>query len=211
MSVEPVRVGLVGAGRATRRISLPNLQAIPAVEVVAVCNARMESAQQVAAEFGIGDVVSDWEAMVERNDLDAIWIGTPPLMHAPVAIAALDRGKHVFCQARMARDLAEARMMLAAAERRSDLVAMLSPPPSGMRAGRFFEQLLADGYVGKLRHFQLVVNDDMFADLVAPPHWRQRREVTGLNVLSVAIYAEVIQRWLGSPDRLYARTRVCVP
>lgn len=211
MSVEPIRVGLVGAGRATRRLSLPILQAIPEVEVVAVCNERTESAQQVAAEFGIGEVVRSWEALVEKNDVDAIWIGTPPVMHAPVAIAALDAGKHVFCQARMARDLAEARMMLAAAERRPDLVAMLSPPPSGMRAGRFFSQLLADGYVGTLRHFQLVADDDMFADPVAPPHWRQRREVTGLNVLSVGIYAEVIQRWLGAPKRLHARTRVCVP
>ncbi|GAB7003256.1 Gfo/Idh/MocA family oxidoreductase [Nocardioides sp. AN3] len=204
------RVGIVGAGNIAREVNLPNLQAIPGVEVVAVCNSRIETARQVAAEFGIAEVVEDWASMVERDDLDAIWIGTPPVMHAPIAIAALEQGKHVFCQARMAMDLAEARAMLAAARDRPHLVTMLSAPPVGMKAGKLLRNLLDEDYVGELYHFTLVADSDMFADPTAPAHWRQRRELSGQNTLAVGIYFEILQRWLGRPSRLHARTRVCV-
>ncbi len=211
MNAERTRIGIIGAGNISRELNLPNLQAISGVEVVAVCNTRTETARQVASEFGIAEVVENWTSMVERDDLDGIWIGTPPVMHAPISIAALERGKHVFCQARMAMDLAEARSMLAAARRHPELVAMLSPPPMGMKAGRLLQQLVANRYVGDLHHFRLVADSDMFADPSAPAHWRQRRELTGMNTLTVGIYLEIVQRWLGSPVRLHALSRVCVP
>jgi predicted dehydrogenase len=50
----------------------------------------------------------------------------------------------------------------------------------------------------------------MFADPDAPAHWRQRRELVGVNTLAVGIYAEVVHRWVGAPHRLHARTAVCV-
>jgi predicted dehydrogenase len=204
-------VGIVGAGSIAREVNLPHLQAIPGVEVVAVCNSRTETARRIAREFGIPEVVEDWTSMVERADLDAIWIGTPPVMHAPITIAALERGKHVFCQARMAMDLAEARAMLAAARERPELVTMLSAPPMGMKAGRLLQKLLADGYAGDLYHLTLVAHSAMFADPSAPAHWRQRRELSGLNTLAVGIYFEILHRWLGAPSRLHAQTRICVP
>jgi len=46
---------------------------------------------------------------------------------------------------------------------------------------------------------------------LAPPHWRQRTELSGHNVLTVGIYAEVLQRWIGSPRRLHAQMKVSVP
>jgi len=211
MSAQRTRIGVVGAGRTSRQRNIPNLLAIPEVELVAVCNARPETAHQVASEFGIAEVVDHWTSMVDRDDLDAIWIGTPPIMHAPITIAALEQGKHVFSQARMAMDLAEARAMLAASRQRPELVTMLSSPPMGMKSGKLLQQLLADGYLGELQHFRLVADDDMFGDPSAPAHWRQRRELVGVNMLTVGIYAEILQKWLGSPVRLHAQSSVCVP
>ncbi len=208
MGAKRTHVGVVGAGSASRERNLPNLLAIPEVELVAVCNSRRQTAEKIAREFGISEVVDHWKSMIDRDDLDVIWIGTPPVLHAPVTIAALEAGKHVFCQARMAMDLAEARSMLAAARQHPELITMLSPPPMGMKAGKLLQQLLADGYAGELYHFRLVADSDMFADPGAPAHWRQRNELAGLNVLTVGIYAEVLQRWLGSPSRLHAQSRV---
>lgn len=210
-SVEHIRIGIVGAGNIARDVNLPNLQAIPGVDIVAVCNSRVETARQVASDFGIADVVERWSTMVERDDLHAIWIGTPPVMHAPITIAALEHGKHVFCQARMAMDLAEARAMVTASRQRPDLVTMLSAPPMGMKAGKLLHHLLTDGYIGNLYHFNLLADTAMFSDPDAPAHWRQRRELSGLNTLAVGIYFEIVRRWIGSPTRLYARSRVCVP
>ena len=66
--------------------------------------------------------------------VDIIWIGTPPYMHSAVTVSALEAGKHVFCQARMAMDLVEAEEMLATSKRYPELVTMLCPPPMGCAA-----------------------------------------------------------------------------
>ncbi len=206
-----LRVGLIGAGGIVRRRHLPGLQALPNVQIVAVCNSRLETTRHVAAEFHIPDVVDDWAEMLDRPDLDIIWIGTPPVLHAPITISALEAGKHVFCQARMAMNLREGREMLAAAQARPHLVTMLCPAPNGMKGGRFFQKLLRDGYVGELWHFRLTALSDQFSDPLAPPHWRQRTELSGLNALDVGIYAEVLEKWIGVPRRIHAQMKVSVP
>jgi predicted dehydrogenase len=206
-----LRIGIVGAGGIVRQRHLPGLRALPQVEVAAVCNSREESARAVAEEFRIPEVIDEWAEMIDRPDLDIIWVGTPPVLHAPISISALEAGKHVFCQARMAMNLGEAREMLAAAQARPQLVTMLCPPPHGMRGDRFMQKLLGDGYVGEPWHFRLSALNAQFADPLAPPHWRQRTELSGINVLTVGIYAEVIERWLGSPRRVRAQMKVSVP
>ena len=206
-----LRVGIVGAGGIVRQRHLPGLQALSNVQVVAVCNSRPQTAEQVAKEFRIPEVLSDWAEMLDRPDLDIIWIGTPPVLHAPITISALEAGKHVFCQARMAMNLREGREMLAAAQARPQLVTMLCPPPHGMKGGKFFQKLLHDGYAGELYHFRLVADRDTFSDPLAPAHWRQRTELSGINMLTVGIYAEVLEKWIGVPRRIHAQMKVSVP
>jgi predicted dehydrogenase len=206
-----LRIGIVGAGGIVRQRHLPGLRALANVQVVAVCNSELESAQKFAKEFHIPDVIDDWADMLDRPDIDIIWIGTPPVLHAPITISALEAGKHVFCQARMAMNLREGREMLVAAQARPDLVTMLCPPPHGMKGGKFFQKLLREGYAGELWHFRLTAATGSLSDPLAPPHWRQRTELSGLNVLTVGIYAEVLQSWLGAPRRLHAQMKVSVP
>ena len=206
-----LRIGIIGAGGIVRQRHLPGLLALPNVQIAAVCNSRIETAKSIAKEYNIPDVMDDWADMLDRPDLDIIWIGTPPYLHAPITITALEAGKHVFCQARMAMNLSEGREMLAAAQARPQLVTMLCPPPHGMKGGRFFQKLLRNGYAGELWHFRLIADSGVFSDPHAPAHWRQRTELSGLNVLSVGIYAEVVQRWLGSPRRLHAQMKVSIP
>jgi predicted dehydrogenase len=206
-----LRIGIVGAGSIVKQRHLPGLKALPNVEIVAVCNSSLQSAQAVAKEHNIPEVLSDWAEMLDRRDIDIIWIGTPPVLHAPITISALEAGKHVFCQARMAMNLREGREMLAAAQAQPNLVTMLCPPPHGMKGGKFFQKLLRDGYVGEIWHFRLMAVNGAFSDPLAPPHWRQRTELNGINTLTLGIYAEVLQRWLGSPRRLHAQMKVSVP
>jgi predicted dehydrogenase len=206
-----LRIGIVGAGGIVRQRHLPGLLALPGVQVVAVCNSSLASARSVAKEFHIPEVMDDWAEMLDRPDLDIIWIGTPPVLHAPITISALEAGKHVFCQARMAMNLREGREMLAAAQARPHLVTMLCPPPHGMKGGKFFQKLLREGYAGELWHFRLLADSGVFSDPHAAPHWRQRTELSGHNVLTVGIYAEVLQKWIGSPRRLHAQMKVSVP
>src|SRR5437868_5509059 len=108
MKTERLRVGLIGAGSNTRLRHIPGLKALPGVEIVAVCNRRLESATTVAREFGIPRTIAQWQDLVADPDIDAVVIGTWPNLHCPITLAALDAGKHVLTEARMSLDAAEA-------------------------------------------------------------------------------------------------------
>src|SRR5438309_10568181 len=97
-----VRIGLVGAGQIARTRHLPGFRALPGVEIVGVCNQRRESSSRVAREFDIPRVYGSWEALIEDDKVDAVLIGTWPYQHCPITLAALDAGKHVLTQSRMA-------------------------------------------------------------------------------------------------------------
>ena len=109
---------------------LPALLAMPGVEIVAVCNSTYASGERFCREhLPHATPLKNWAELVSLRELDVVWIGTPPYMHAPVSISALEAGRHVFCQARMAMNLEEGREMQAAARKRPHQVAMLCPPP----------------------------------------------------------------------------------
>lgn len=193
-----MKIGIVGAGSIVKQRHLPGLHKQPDVEIAAVANSSLASSESFCSDFAPeAQPMEHWQDLVVRPDLDAVWIGATPHLHAPVTIAALDSGKHVFCQARMARDLAEAERMFAAAVARPELVTMLCPPPQGLRGDTFIKKLLAEHIVGEIQHIHLQSLNGGYLDPSAPPHWRQRREISGTNVLTLGIHTEVIQRWLG--------------
>src|SRR5438046_4008292 len=132
-------------------------------------------------------------------------------MHSAVTISALEAGKHVFCHARMSMDLAEAEGMLAASKRYPELLKMLLPPPMRMRADLLVKKLLAENYIGQPHHVRLQGFTSSYLDPNAPPHWRQRIELSGLNVLTLGIYVEVLQRWLGDIIGVFARGKIVHP
>src|SRR6184192_476730 len=207
-----LRIGMVGAGSIVRARHLPALQRHPEVEIVAVSNSSYDSAEKFCSEnVPQATPMRNWADLLALHDLDIIWIGTPPYMHSAVTISALEAGKHVFCQARMSMDLAEAEEMLAASKRYPELVTMLCPPPMGMRADLLVKKLLAESYIGNPRHVRLQSFTSSYLNPDAPAHWRQRIEISGLNVLTLGIYVEVLQRWLGDIAGVFARGKIVHP
>src|SRR5438309_5809727 len=143
-----LRVGIVGAGGIVRTRHLPALKRNPDVEIVAVSNSTYESAEKFCAEnLPHATPMRNWADLLALPDIDIVWIGTPPYMHSAVTISALEAGKHVFCQARMANDRAEAEEMLAASRRFPKQVTMLCPPPYGLRGDRIVKKLLAENFL----------------------------------------------------------------
>ena len=107
-----IRIGIIGAGSIARARHLPGFRAIAGVEVVGVCNRHRKSSSSVAREFDIPKVFGSWEELVDDDDIDAVVIGAWPYLHCAVTLAALDAGKHVLTQARMAMNAREAQRML---------------------------------------------------------------------------------------------------
>jgi predicted dehydrogenase len=207
-----LRIGIVGAGGIVKNRHLPALLKRSDVEIMAVSNSTYESAEKFCQENVPAAVpMANWADLVALPDLNVIWIGTPPYMHSAVTISALEAGKHVFCQARMANDRVEAEEMLAVSKRFPGQVTMLCPPPYGMRGDGVVKNMLAENFLGEIHSIGLQSFHGNYLNPAAPAHWRQRIEISGLNVLTLGIYVEVLQRWFGDIDGLFARGKILYP
>jgi predicted dehydrogenase len=211
MNSQPIKVGIVGAGNNTRVRHIPGLQAIAGVEIVSVCNRSRESSQRVAEAFRIPKVYDDWRELVAAKDTNAIVIGTWPYMHCEVTCAALEAGKHVMCEARMARNAAEAHIMLKKSLGQPNLITQIVPSPFTLRVDRTIQDLIADGYIGDLYTMTVRGIAPGFAHSEAPLHWRQRQDLSGLNILTMGIWYEAVMRWVGPASSVLARTRIYTP
>lgn len=107
---DTVRLGFIGAGDWARRRLLPTFRSISGVQLVAVANRSLASSERVTQEFNIPIALDNWRALVARDDLNAIVVGTPPYFHREAVTAALEAGKHVLCVPRL-RSVQDAREM----------------------------------------------------------------------------------------------------
>ncbi|PZR73317.1 MAG: hypothetical protein DLM73_10965 [Chthoniobacterales bacterium] len=206
---QKLRVGIIGAGDIVRNRHLPGLKKHSDVEITAVSNSTYESSEKFCKEHAPhATPMQNWADLLAIPEIDVVWIGTPPYMHSAITVSALEAGKHVFCQARMAMDRAEAEEMLAASKRFPELVTMLCPPPFGLRGDLLVKKLLAENYLGRPHHIRLQSFTGAYLNAEAPAHWRQRIEISGLNVLALGIYTEVLHRWLGDITGVFARGKI---
>jgi predicted dehydrogenase len=210
VSGQKVRIGFIGAGGIARERHLPGLRAVDGVELVAIANRTLASAEKIAAEYGFAHVHRDWREVVARPDVDALFIAAPPYLHCDATLAGLASGKHVFCQARLARNYAEAKEMYAAS-RTTDLVTMVCPPPHAMRGDLLMKKLIGEGYLGDLREVHVHALASNLADSNAPLHWRQDSFLSGYNTLNLGMLAEVLHRWVGFFREVTALSAVHTP
>ncbi|MCL0044383.1 Gfo/Idh/MocA family oxidoreductase [Dehalococcoidia bacterium] len=210
MNFERVRVGIVGAGENVRIRHIPGFQSIEGVELVSVCNRSRESSQRVADEFGIPNVYDNWLDLVEADDTDAICIGTWPYLHCPITIAALESNKHVLTEARMAMNADEAHAMLEASQSAPHLIAQVVPAPMTLWVDRTIQELLSNGYLGDLIAVDVQLAQSSFAETNDLLHWRQRRDLSGYNIMHMGIWYEALMRWIGPASNVIAMTKTVV-
>ena len=161
-----------------------------------MCNRSRKSGEKVAAEFGIPKVAATWQEIVESPEIDAICIGTWPNLHAKITVAALRAGKHVLTEARMARNMAEAELMLAEAKLHPALVTQIVPAPMSLPFDETIKDFLAAGALGALREVVMISTNGSLADGSTPLNWRQDYAMSGKNTLYLGIYYEMVLRWL---------------
>ena len=203
--MDKIRVGIVGLGANTRLRHVPGLRACEAVEIIGVCNRSQESTRAAAQQFGIPRMYSSWHEVISDADIDAVVIGTWPSLHCEVTVAALDAGKHVLTEARMARNADEARQMLAASQRHPNLTAMIVPSPIGLAVHQVLKEILAQNLIGPLQEVVVLGLTDMFADPASPLHWRQATKHSGMNILTLGILHETLSRFAPDPVSVFAQ------
>jgi len=106
----PVKCGFVGVGSQGTH-DLKRALSVPGVQILGVCDIYEPNLKRALGLVPNAKGYTDYRALVDRPDLEAILIATPLSVHAPVAIAALDAGKHVFCEKMMAYSIEDAKRM----------------------------------------------------------------------------------------------------
>ncbi|HYP73662.1 MAG TPA: Gfo/Idh/MocA family oxidoreductase [Microbacterium sp.] len=126
-SADKVRVAVVGAAGAFGMKHLDGLANIADAEVTVVSGTKPDATQAVAEQYGVPHAVVGYEAVLERDDVDAVILATPTGLHAEQTQAALAAGKHVQVEIPLADSLADAETTLAAGEQaeKRGLVAMV--------------------------------------------------------------------------------------
>lgn len=97
MPQETTRFGVIGTGRITRRL-VADVQSTEGASVVAIASRTTDRAAWYADKYGIANAVQGYQQLLQRDDVDAVYISLPPSIHAEWSIAAAEHGKHVLCE-----------------------------------------------------------------------------------------------------------------
>lgn len=114
MAQDTLRVGVIGAGVGVAH--LKGYANLPRVEIVGVAGLDDDRVKLVADTYNVPNRFHNYEEMLARPDIDAVSVCLPNSLHAKVSIEAMQAGKHVLVEKPLARNAAEGREMIAAAE-----------------------------------------------------------------------------------------------
>jgi predicted dehydrogenase len=150
-----------------------------------ICGRDAEQVQAAAARLGWAESMTDWRALIARDDIDVIDICTPGDSHAEIALAALAAGKHVLCEKPLANTVEEARTMVAAAAaaRANGVRSMVGFNYRRVPAVAYMRELIATGRLGTIRHVRAVYLQDWIVDPSFPLVWRLQKEKAGSGAL----------------------------
>jgi predicted dehydrogenase len=131
------------------------------------CDESAARAAEVARAFGFARSTDNWRDVVDDPQVEIISIAAPNHLHAEMTLAALARGKHVWCEKPMATSLADATRMRDAA-RGSGRVAALGYNYIQNPALRLMRDLVARGEIGRVHQIRIEMDEDFMADGAAP-------------------------------------------
>jgi predicted dehydrogenase len=185
----PIRIGLIGTGQRGHQ-HLESYQGIPGAEIVAVADINEAVAQRVAAEFNIPDVYTDYHDLLQRDDIEAVDICLHNNLHRPAAVAAMEAGKHVFCEKPMAGSYADARIMYDTAQAlgRKLSIQLFTLFRPETRAARL---LIEAGHLGELYHARSTGfrrRGRPYVDGYGTPTFVQKRHSAGGALYDMGVY-----------------------
>jgi predicted dehydrogenase len=185
----PIRIGLIGAGQRGQQ-HLEDYQEVPGAEILAIADINEPLAQRVAAKYKIPNVYTDYHDLLQRDDLEAVDICLHNNLHRPAAVAAMEAGKHVYCEKPMAGSYADARIMYDTAQTLGrklsiQLFTLFKP------ATRAAKLLIDAGYLGELYHARSTGfrrRGRPYVDGYGTPTFVQKRHAAGGALYDMGVY-----------------------
>jgi predicted dehydrogenase len=178
--MKTIGVGLIGTGYMGKAHALawnavkPVFGDGPRPRLVHLAEVEAGLAQQRAEAFGFEKATADWRLLIADPEVEVVSVTTPNAFHAEMAIAALEAGKHVWCEKPMAVGFGEAQRMAAAATaaRSKGRVTALGYNYIQNPAIRHIRKLLEEGAIGAVNHVRFEMDEDFMADPQAPFGWK---------------------------------------
>jgi predicted dehydrogenase len=187
--LKDIWIGLIGTGgmgkaHATAFKNVPlvfgNEPGKPMLEIVADIEAK--ALEKWAAEFGFARWTTNWQEIVADPRVDLVDITTPNALHAEMAIAAAQAGKHIYCEKPLATTSADAARIVAAVEK-SKVISIVGFNYLKNPAQAFAQQLIISGELGEITLFRGTFDQDFLANPDIPFSWRLDRTLAGTGAL----------------------------
>jgi predicted dehydrogenase len=206
-----IGVGLIGTGYMGKCHALawnavkPVFGDGPRPRLVHLAEISAELAARKAEEFGFEKATGDWHALIADPEVEVVSVTTPNAFHPEMAIAALEAGKHVWCEKPMAVTFADAHKMAAAAETSGKVTALgynyIQNPVI-----RHIRKLLEEGAIGRVNHVRFEMDEDFMADPEALFYWKSEAS-SGYGALDdFGVHPlSLIQYLFGGVTRVIAR------
>nr|WP_276598597.1 Gfo/Idh/MocA family oxidoreductase [Nannocystis sp. SCPEA4] len=181
-----IRVGIIGASGSSGwalQAHLPALATLPAYQLTAVATTRQASADEAARRFGATHAFDRASALIEHPDVDLVVVSVRAPEHAPLVRAALAARKHVFSEWPLGVSSSETRELAALAERAGvrTVVGLQRRLAPGVR---YLRDLLAQGYVGRLRSATLHIAVPLLGATRPQSYAYTADAANGVNVLA---------------------------
>jgi len=184
-----INIGMIGAGFMGKAHSLSfaampmffwPAPAMPVRKMIA--DVTEEAAADAAKRLGFESYTSDWRKVIENPEIDVIDIVTPNDSHAEIAIAAAKAGKHVISEKPLARNAAEAKLMLEAVEA-AGVKHMVAFNYRRTPAVALAKKYIEEGELGEILNFRGTYLQDWSADPNSPLSWRFKQSIAGSGAL----------------------------
>lgn len=200
----PLRWGILGCARITRRGLIPGIAESSGSRLVAIGSRDLATAKAWSEEFQIPRAYGSYEEVIADPEVQAIYIPLPNELHKPWVERAADAGKHVLCEKPLALDAEEAAEMVAYCKKRDVILTEAFMWPHQPRVAAI-RKLIADGAIGDLRLIR-----SSFSFVIDPTDWRLDPARGGGALWDVGCYGVSTARlFAGSePTSIHARAHL---
>lgn len=207
---DKIRIGIIGCGQISQQ-HMRNYSEIAGAEMVVFCDANRSAAEAAAATYGPGDVASDFREVLARDDIDAVDVCLHNNLHMPVTVAALQAGKHVYCEKPMAGSYRDAVAMRDAAVQTGKKL--------HIQLGKLYDhetraarELIEGGYLGDVFHARSAGfrrRGRPYVDGYGTPNFVQKKQASGGALYDMGVYhISQVLYLLGNPtvERISGKT-----
>lgn len=201
-----IRVGLVGVSpdRGFASIAhVPALQALPDFEIVAICTTRQESADAAAKHYGVPHAFADAAKLAAHPDVDLVSVTVKVPDHYEAVMAAIEAGKHVYCEWPLGRNTAEAERMAEAAAKRG-VRHMVGLQGRGSPAINYVRDLIAGGHIGRVLSASMLINAANWGKTLDRAYQADARNGANLLTVTAAHNLDTLSYCLGEFRELSA-------